>query len=55
MACIWNTIAWTVWKARNNKKFKGRDFEEERVAEEAKVLSWRWIRHKSIGFVHSLN
>lgn len=35
IVCIWAIVAWIVWKSRNNKTFKGKDLEEERIIEEA--------------------
>ena len=40
---IWHTTIWVLWNRRNDKIFKGRNFEVEELVEEIKVLSWRWM------------
>ena len=40
---IWHTIAWVMWKARNDKIFKGKSYMIEDLVEEIKVLFWRWF------------
>lgn len=39
---IWHTTIWVLWKARNDKIFKGFPFEVDVIVEDIKVLSWRW-------------
>jgi len=40
---IWQTTVWVLWKARNDKIFKGINYEPEELVDEIKVLSWRWM------------
>jgi hypothetical protein len=40
---IWHTTIWVLWNRRNEKIFKGRNFEVDELVEEIKVLSWRWM------------
>lgn len=40
---IWHTTIWVLWNRRNDKIFKGRNFDVEELVEEIKVLSWRWM------------
>ena len=40
---IWLTSLWALWKARNDKIFKGVNFGVDDVVENVKVLSWRWF------------
>lgn len=40
---IWLTTLWVLWKARNDKIFKGISHEVDELVEEIKVLSWRWM------------
>jgi hypothetical protein len=39
---IWHTTIWVMWKAQNDKIFKGVNFAVDDIVEEVKVLSWRW-------------
>lgn len=43
LGLIWLTTIWMVWKARNDRIFKGISREIDEVVEEIKVLSWRWM------------
>jgi hypothetical protein len=43
---IWFTTIWVLWKARNDKIFKGTSKEVEEVVEEVKVLAWHWVLDK---------
>jgi hypothetical protein len=40
---IWHTAIWVLWKARNDKIFKGLNYVAEELVVEIKVLSWRWM------------
>jgi len=48
---IWHTTIWVLWKARNDTIFNGQTFEVDELVEEIKVLSWRWLLHRT----HSLS
>ncbi|CAI8595514.1 unnamed protein product [Vicia faba] len=50
LTSIWADVAWTIWKARNNIIFKGKDLEIDSLFEEAKILPWSWIRYNSKRF-----
>lgn len=38
-----HTTIWVMWKKRNDKIFKGINFQVDELVEEIKVLSWRWM------------
>lgn len=40
---IWLATIWVLWKARNDKIFKGTNFEVDEMIEAIKVLTWRWM------------
>lgn len=40
---IWQAAIWSIWKARNDCVFNGRVTRWDEVAEDLKVLSWRWL------------
>ncbi|RHN43032.1 putative reverse transcriptase zinc-binding domain-containing protein [Medicago truncatula] len=40
---IWHTTIWVLWKARNDKIFKGINHVTDELVEEIKVLSRRWM------------
>lgn len=44
---IWHTTMWTLWKARNDKIFKGISRVVDDIVEEIKVLSWRWMLNRT--------
>jgi hypothetical protein len=40
---IWNSTVWALWKARNDKIFKGIIYTANEIADEIRVMSWRWF------------
>ena len=40
---IWHTTIWVLRNRRNDKIFKGRNFEVDELVEEIKELSWLWM------------
>lgn len=44
---IWHTAIWVLWLARKNEIFKGINCEVEKIVEEIKVMSWRWMLNRT--------
>lgn len=40
---IWEVVIWVIWRAKNGCIFKNEIVRWEEVAEEVKVMSWRWL------------
>jgi len=40
---VWHASLWVIWKARNDRIFNNLIKEPSEIAEEIKVLSWRWF------------
>jgi len=43
---VWHAAIWVLWKAQNNSIFNNGIGCSEELAEEIKVLSWRWAMHR---------
>ncbi|GKV38639.1 hypothetical protein SLEP1_g46528 [Rubroshorea leprosula] len=44
--CIWNSLVWTVWLARNQKTFQGKEINWEKLLELIQLKSFHWITAK---------
>lgn len=53
---IWQSVCWSIWKARNDAIFKGTRINTGDILEGVKFRSWKWLRsffHSS--FIYSLH
>ncbi|GKV33677.1 hypothetical protein SLEP1_g42153 [Rubroshorea leprosula] len=52
--CIWNSLVWTVWLARNQKTFQGKEINREKLLELIQLKSFHWITTKKERFAFTL-
>ncbi|GLU02749.1 hypothetical protein SLE2022_199870 [Rubroshorea leprosula] len=52
--CIWSSIVWTVWLARNQKIFQGKEINREKMLELIQLKSFQWITTKKERYAFSL-
>ncbi|GKV47398.1 hypothetical protein SLEP1_g54305 [Rubroshorea leprosula] len=52
--CIWNSLVWTVWLARNQKTFQGKEFNREKLLELIQLKSFQWITAKKERYAFTL-
>jgi len=50
---IWLATIWEIWKERNNRIFKDKDYSIMRIVDKIKSLSFSWLKEKFVLF--SLN
>lgn len=55
IAVIWFACVWVIWKARNEKTFRNKQIISTNMVDEAKVLSWKWLRFKSSSISNSIS
>ncbi|GKU90798.1 hypothetical protein SLEP1_g4749 [Rubroshorea leprosula] len=47
--CIWFSVIWSIWLARNEKLFRGKEVESGRLLELVQMRSFKWIKGKRRG------
>ncbi|GKU86399.1 hypothetical protein SLEP1_g931 [Rubroshorea leprosula] len=52
--CIWNSLVWTVWLARNQKVFQGKEINREKLLELIQLKSFHWITAKKERYAFTL-
>ncbi|GKV53510.1 hypothetical protein SLEP1_g60031 [Rubroshorea leprosula] len=52
--CIWNSLAWTVWLARNQNTFQGKEINWEKLLELIQLKSFHWITAKKERYAFTL-
>ncbi|GLT97294.1 hypothetical protein SLE2022_148670 [Rubroshorea leprosula] len=52
--CIWFSIVWSIWLARNEKVFRGKDADRDRIVELVQLRAFNWIKCKGGGGFFSL-
>lgn len=50
LVCVWECVVWSLWKARNNFIFKGRESSSISIVGEVKGRIWNWCLAKN--FIH---
>ncbi|GKV02939.1 hypothetical protein SLEP1_g15313 [Rubroshorea leprosula] len=52
--CIWFGIVWTIWLARNEKIFRGKEADKRRLLELVQLRTFSWLNCRRGGCVFSL-
>ncbi|GKV26097.1 hypothetical protein SLEP1_g35450 [Rubroshorea leprosula] len=53
--CIWFSVIWSIWLARNEKLFRGKEVESGRLLELVQVRSFKWIKGKRRGSLFTVS
>ncbi|GKV44689.1 hypothetical protein SLEP1_g51849 [Rubroshorea leprosula] len=53
--CIWFTVTWTIWLARNEKIFKQKEVDRRKLLEMVQIRAFNWIKGKREGCYFSLS
>jgi hypothetical protein len=51
---IWFAGIWCIWKARNDKVFKNKEVQMEKIVEFVKILSWNWLKFKACNLEYNV-
>ncbi|GKV48357.1 hypothetical protein SLEP1_g55180 [Rubroshorea leprosula] len=52
--CIWSSLVWTVWLARNQKIFQGKEVNREKMLELIQLKSFQWFTTRKERYAFSL-
>ncbi|GKU90659.1 hypothetical protein SLEP1_g4626 [Rubroshorea leprosula] len=53
--CIWFSVVWSIWLARNEKLFRGKEVEAGRLLELVQVRAFKWIKGKRRGSLFTVS
>ncbi|GKV15062.1 hypothetical protein SLEP1_g25863 [Rubroshorea leprosula] len=53
--CIWFSAVWSIWLARNEKLFRGKEVEAGRLLELVQVRAFKWIKGKRRGSLFTVS
>ncbi|GLT51251.1 hypothetical protein SLA2020_246720 [Shorea laevis] len=53
--CIWNTVIWTIWMARNGKVFHDSKVNISKLFELIQLISFAWIKARKVRCYFSLS
>ncbi|GLT32030.1 hypothetical protein SLA2020_067240 [Shorea laevis] len=54
-SCIWFAVIWTIWLARNERIFRGKEVDNNRLLELVQLRSFNWIKCRSGSCLFSLS
>jgi hypothetical protein len=48
MLLVWHAVIWVLWKARNERIFRGIVIGPEEIFDRIQVVSWKWLMAKKV-------